>query len=79
MKMRFEQKPKHSEYRRGQVNALDYAIRAIDDCEAQEVITVVRCRDCIHAMDRDKSMVYCGFYGKHRDPADYCNFGEKVY
>ncbi len=79
IKTRCEQKPKKSEYRRGQLSALEYALTAIEDCETLEVTTIVRCRECIHASERDRTMVYCGFFRKHRDPNDYCNFGEKVY
>lgn len=79
IRMRTEQKPKRSEYRRGMLDALDYSLSAVDACEGQEVVTVTRCADCIHAAERDKTMVYCGFYRKHRDPTDYCNYGEKVY
>lgn len=79
IKTRCEQKPKHNEYRRGQLDALEYAITAVDDCEALEATTIVCCQDCIHASERDRSLVYCGFFRKHRDPTDYCNYGEKVY
>ncbi len=74
---RCEQKRKEN-YRVGQIDGINYAMETIQAADPLEVVTVVRCRDCLHASERDKSLVYCGIHNKHRDPEDFCNFGEQA-
>ena len=69
---------KRSSYREGWNDAVDQADRALGLCRTMDVQPVVRCRDCLHAIDRQSTMVFCTVTNKHKDMEDYCNFGVYV-
>ena len=64
-----------TQYKTGWDDAIESAERAISNCKALEVQTVVRCSECLHAVERESTMVYCAVYGKRRGREDFCNLG----
>jgi len=70
---------KSGSFRAGFVTAMEYAVQAVDNCKSLEVTTVTRCGECRHATEKNCSMVYCLIHNRHKDPTDFCNFGDPDY
>lgn len=56
---------RHACYKK--INPIDY----LDEVPAADVVEVVRCKDCIHAGDRDCPIDW------PKNGEDYCSFGER--
>ncbi len=67
---------KQSSFRAGFLEAIDHAASAVESCRQVEGVIVTRCKDCRHATDRHSTLPYCTIHNKHKDPNDYCNFGD---
>ena len=52
------------------------AVQAVENCRSLEVCTVTRCGKCKHSTEKHSTMVYCLIHNKHKDPNDFCNFGD---
>lgn len=60
--------------------ALDGALYYLDDLPADDVVEVVRCKDCIHAeVDRmcDTDEIYCDCYGIYKCADGFCDDGKR--
>lgn len=60
----------HVQIERALCDGLPYH-RTIDEIPAADVVEVVRCKDCIHAGDRDCPIDW------PKNGEDYCSFGER--
>lgn len=67
-----------SGYRDGWNDAIESADQALNNCKALEVTTVVCCRNCLLAAERESTLVYCQIQKKHKNPDAYCDEGIQI-
>ena len=58
-----------------------WAYKAVEEVPAEDVVTVVRCKDCKHRIyDESRDFLYCEMYYGMGSVMDnnYCSFGERA-
>lgn len=67
-----------SGYRDGWNDAIESADQALNNCKALDVTTVVCCRNCLNAAERESTLVYCPIQKKYKNPDAYCDEGIQI-
>ena len=62
-------------YRDGWNDAIESADQALNNCRPLDVKTVVLCRNCLKAEDRNTTLPFCTVQKRRKQPDDYCNEG----
>lgn len=50
---------------------------SIDDCVEEDVVKVVRCKDCEGWDSKRGKYGCCEYFNKHTDSNDFCSYGER--
>lgn len=67
---------KTSDYRRGQIDGIEFCIEEAENQQPMEVVAVTRCRVCRFATERTTTLPYCMVHNRRKNPDDFCNFGD---
>ena len=72
-----------SDFLRGYLQGVEALAEGLAKLPPVDAVKVVRCKDCRHTFIcncvscRQSVSYYCGKYGKHMMPDDFCSYGER--